>query len=249
MNVNRLTRLAVLLAATICLAPALAQPPVTLPLPVDFTGEVTHLGYGQGNVLDRIEIIADPFAVDLGTLDAMAATLAAPAGAAYAVNVPAGESGNLLVSLNWAFGSNFGADETWPVSVSLLGVAAPAPVLQASEAGGRQAGNQVFASAGFAYSQSFSFTGFQIDITGPFSSGGNLTYTDLQSTVLATLSEPAKDPGQFVTVIPEPATMGLLFIGGLALLRRKRGYSGQARLRRASADETAQTRWLRSATK
>ncbi len=202
----------------------LPAPAVTLPLPVDFTGDVTHLGIQQGAVMDRLETTADPFLADLGAVSDMSATLTAPAGTAYAVSVPTGAAGTLNVFINYASGSNFGAVETWSASASLLGVDGPAPVLQTAGATGRQAGNQVLVEASFAYSQSFSFTGVQLDVTGPFSSGGDLPYVDVSSNVLALLKDLPEDPGQFVTLIPEPATLSVLvpLLGGLAFLRRSR---------------------------
>ncbi|MCP4378893.1 MAG: PEP-CTERM sorting domain-containing protein, partial [bacterium] len=71
----------------------------------------------------------------------------------------------------------------------------------------------------------FYFSGFELTITGPFpsNSGTPLLSGNASAYVQSSsISNPSGDPGPFVTVVPEPATMSLLALGGLAILRKRR---------------------------
>ena len=210
------------------LARSLPAPPMSpLELPIDLTGGITHAfgtagPGGPTSATDRLVANYGSFTTDLGSLSAITWQDTAPGGAKYVVSLPAGKTAKFEIGLDFVNAAGpWGATESHSRTFSFLGVEGIAPVPTSIMAYGRTSGNQIVFGALFDVPGSFSFTGFDLNIDGPFSSGGELRFTNSHSAIEFTC-EIDTDPGQFVTVIPEPATVSLLCLGGLALLRRKR---------------------------
>ena len=158
----------------------------------------------------------------------MSATLSAPAGNVIAVNLPAGKSGRLDVSLNYLGQGGVGASDRWSSTAQFLGLTGVTPTLVQLETDGRVQGNQVYIYARYTFTEPFSFQTWQLGINGPFVSGGSMTFTPLGTGFQFSYPDTV-DGGQFVSFepVPEPSTwvMGLAGIacgGWQALRRRKR---------------------------
>ena len=188
---------------------------VNLDIPISMTGNVNHT-FIKNTVVDIIETQADPFTVDLGTLTSMTSTFEAPGGQRYVVNPPSGVNPFMTLGLEYGCsGCTAGTKEFWPHTITLLNVQGTAPTENSTEASGRVQGVEVDIIANYTVNGPFSFTGFDVSITGPFSSAGSQTYTT--SGGLSVRFSNATDTGQFVTVVPEPSTLVLAAIGLLGL--------------------------------
>lgn len=166
---------------------------------------------------------ASSFTTDLGSLDSMRAELTVPAGKVIQVDLPAGKTGYVNFYLNYhGTLAAFNMDEDWPNQMGLLGVSGPAPTLSnSSDIYGRQNGNQVVLNAFYSFDAPFSFTGWEVDITGPFSSGGTMTYSPSQ-TYLTIKYAADVDGGSFVTIVPEPSSLALASLGLIVCVWHRR---------------------------
>ena len=102
-------------------------------LPASLTGTITH---GFSSFYDEPSIVSDSlgvdgssFTTDLGSWSSMSATLSAGAGNVIAVNLPAGKSGILDVSLNYFGQGGVGALDRWLSTVQFLGLTGVTPTL------------------------------------------------------------------------------------------------------------------------
>jgi len=200
----------------------------TLNIPAALDGTVTH-GFSPGppgTVFDTLDMTASSFTTDLGSWTDMKVDLSVLPGEEIKVDLPAGKTGFLNVSLNYH--GTLGVwdkDEDWPHIFQFSGVIGPAPTLTYESVGGRANGNQVFVQAAYSFTSPFSFTGWEADISGPFSSGGNMTYSDVAHHCSFSY-EDSVDGGQFVWIVPEPSTLALAwfaFVGLVACVWRRRG--------------------------
>ena len=198
---------------------------VTLSIPASLDGTVSHsFDNISGFVRDNLDLTASSFSTDLGSLSDMKVDLSVSPGQKIKVDLPAGKTGFIEVLLNYQGTLGvFNTDEPWSNAVQLLGVSGPAPALSSTDIRGRLNGNQVNIQAVYQFTAPFSFTGWKADVTGPFSSGGTMTYSDAGSFFQIRYSDTV-DGGQFVTIVPEPSTLVLAAIGLFAhlLLRRRR---------------------------
>ena len=221
---NRLT--AFLVFNTIALGlvlpmPSAAAPFTTLDIPISLTDVVSH-SYDSvyEDLGDTIGMRAARFTTDLGTLTGMTSRFEAPSGQSYFVNPPASVSPVLRLNVDYSGSGSSSTTEQWTHTITLLGVQGTAPTEVSTRASGRVEGNEVDLVAIYQVNGPFSFTGFDVSIDGPFSSAGVQTYT--ASSLLSAWFMSPTDTGPFVTLVPEPATLSLLTLGGLALLRRRR---------------------------
>jgi hypothetical protein len=200
-------------------------------LPASLTGTITH-GFSSFDepsiVSDSLGVDGSSFTTDLGSWSSMSATLSAGAGNVIAVNLPAGKSGSLDVSLNYIGQGGVGTLDRWSSTVQFLGLTGVTPTLVQLETDGRVQGNQVYIYARYTFTAPFSFQTWQLGINGPFVSGGSMTFTPLGTGFQFSYPDTV-DGGQFVSFepVPEPSTwvMGLAGIacgGWQALRRRKR---------------------------
>jgi hypothetical protein len=200
---------------------------VTLDIPINLTSDIDHTydtNYFEG--VDRIGMQIQPFTVDMGTLTSITSTAQAPAGMKYFVDLPDGVSVHLILDVEYYAPGGVTVTEYWPHTITLLDVQGVAPTKVSSETRGYIQGLAVELVFDYQVNGDFSFTGFEVSADGPFTSAGPQTYAPYRANLVAhyTTYTSQTDPGQFVTVvpIPEPATMTLLALGGLALLRRRR---------------------------
>ncbi len=193
-----------------------------LDLPVSLTDTVTHEfdDFFGGDVVDKIGVQLDPSAADLGTVDGITATFDAPSGKKYFVNPPAGKSTTLRFWFQYMAPIAHTTPENWPHTITMLNVEGPAPTLSSSYAVGYIEGSGVHFEALYEVNAPFYFTGFGLSADGPFGSTGVQDYAG--AGMLRIWFPNSTDTGQFVTVVPEPATMSLLAMGGLAVLRRRK---------------------------
>ncbi len=138
----------------------------------------------------------------------------------YFVDLPAGKSATLILRFEYIFYIGHTAQELWPHTITMLNVEGPAPTMIDSLALGYAEGSLVYFTAQYQANDPFYFTGFAVSADGPFGSAGVQDYAG-QGKLEISFSNPT-DTGQFVTVVPEPATMSMLAIGGLAALRRRK---------------------------
>ena len=103
-----------------------------------------------------------------------------------------------------------------------------APTLLGTGASGRVQGSEVDLSAQYRVNGPFSFTGFEITVQGPFTSGGTQTYSG-SGGITVSFTNPV-DPGPFVTV-PEPSVSAqtAIALGATVLVwLRRRGVPPRA---------------------
>ena len=185
-------------------------------LPASLTGTITHqfvpeIFPDESIVSDSLGVDGSSFTTDLGSWSSMSATLSAAAGNVIAVNLPAGKSGSLDVSLNYLGQGGVGALDRWSSTVQFLGLTGVTPTLVQLETEGRVQGNQVYIYARYTFTEPFSFQTWQLGINGPFVSGGSMTFTPLDT--LFRFSYPdTVDGGQFVSFepVPEPSQTALV---------------------------------------
>lgn len=204
---------------------------VILNIPASLDGTVTHdfnssfmPGY-PSTVSDTLDMTAAPFTNDLGAFTDMKVDLSVSPGQVIEVDLPSGKTGfvNVLLNYQGTLGS-FNASESWPHTFQFLGLSGPAPTLTYDAGGpGRLNGNQIYVQVDYSFTSPFSFTGWEADFTGPFSSGGTMTYSATQHQLSVKYNDDV-DGGQFVTIVPEPSTLALAVLGLLPLgfCRRQR---------------------------
>ncbi len=198
---------------------------LSLDVDADLDGTVTHSFTGSSTkfVRDTLGVDAPGFTVDLGGLDGISAHLEVGPHKRIDVDLPAGKTGFLEIMLDYdgTLGV-FNMDETWSSTQQVLGVVGSPGLTEAVvEMRGRENGNEVVIRTVYTFTAPFSFTGWHADITGPFSSGGNMTYASTLAFMQLRFQDTV-DGGQFVSIVPEPGGMAMMAVGAAMLLGRRR---------------------------
>lgn len=211
----------VLFVLTITLTTARAT---TLPVPATFDGTVTHKWVPFGGVSDSLDMTVEPFDADLDLLTDMKIHLSVEDCERIMVDLPPGMTG--FISMNLIYrGTVPGNTSTnaLPYTFTFEEITGEIPVLEFGFVGEKENGNGFNVIAEYVFEEPFSFMGWDVDIQGPFASAGPMTYTPLEP-YFRLLYFVEVEGEQFVTIIPEPSaiTLGLLSLGCLAWLRRRR---------------------------
>ncbi len=213
---------ALLLAASLITGGQLSAA-TTLALPASLNGTENHFFSGS-TVNDYLMVSSSPVVTDLGTLSGITASLAADPGKRFVVDLPAGKTGYITFELNYhgTLGV-FNSTENWTHTDSFIGLTGTAPTLWNTGVYGRANGNQIEISKTYTYTSPFSFDAWDFDVTGPFTSGGSMTYSLAQGYLSASYSDTV-DGGPFFTqqAVPEPRIACLAGLGIIALLQRRR---------------------------